>query len=81
MMAKCVERTKRVMVNDFKCEKGCIDEVIWADDNPIDFALFQDISFLQNCNCVSPIQPVAMIDWSSQDFYSVTLQEWLDIAT
>jgi len=32
------------------------------------------------CRCQLPFGPGAIVDWSVQDFYTISMVEWLEIA-
>jgi len=73
---KWAEETKRIMVQDWKCNEDCINTTEWSHVNPVDFARGR-------CDCKPPISPgveeFEVVDWSANDFFTVSMTEWMNI--
>jgi len=61
------------MIRDFQCDADCVNKVRWNHFNPADFANGR-------CSCKLPITPGAVVDWTAEDFNTVSMQEWMEIA-
>lgn len=61
------------MIQDWKCDENCINETNWNRVNPVDFAAGR-------CGCQPPVSPQQVVDFCAQDFYTISLEEWMNIA-